>query len=96
MVAELEDRLSVLDGLLDEIEPSDELAHDLFSVVDALDGSAVLRRVLTDPGTPENARAAFARGELRFAADEFEQALSAAAHTDWVVYAKATGGWKSP
>lgn len=64
MVAELEDRLGVLDGLLDEIEPSDELAHDLFSVVDALDGSATLRRVLTDPGTPEDARAAFARGVL--------------------------------
>jgi F-type H+-transporting ATPase subunit delta len=64
MVAELEDRLGVLDGLLDEIEPSDELAHDLFSVVDALDGSATLRRVLTDPATPEDARAAFARGVL--------------------------------
>ena len=38
--------------------------HDLFAVVDALDGSATLRRVLTDPGTPEDARAAFARGLL--------------------------------
>ena len=37
-------------------------------------------------------RAAFAKGELRFAADQFEQALSAAAHTDWVVYAKPPFG----
>jgi Putative transposase/Transposase zinc-binding domain len=37
-------------------------------------------------------RAAFANGELRFAADQFEQAMSAAAHTDWVVYAKAPFG----
>src|SRR5262249_2572215 len=37
-------------------------------------------------------RAAFAGGELRFTADEFEQALSAAAHTDWVVYAKRPFG----
>jgi F-type H+-transporting ATPase subunit delta len=64
MVAELEDRLSVLDSLLDEVEPSDQLAHDLFSVVDALDASPTLRRVLTDPGTPEGARASFVRGLL--------------------------------
>ena len=37
-------------------------------------------------------RAAFARGELRFAADQFEQTSSAAAHTDWVVYAKPPFG----
>ena len=37
-------------------------------------------------------RAAFANGELRFAADQFEQALSAAARTDWVVYAKPPFG----
>ena len=37
-------------------------------------------------------RAAFAKGELRFAADQFEQALSAAVHTDWVVYAKPPFG----
>jgi F-type H+-transporting ATPase subunit delta len=64
MAAEVADRLSVIDYQLDEIEPSDELAHELFAVVDALDGSATLRRVLTDPGTPEQARADFARGVL--------------------------------
>jgi hypothetical protein len=37
-------------------------------------------------------RAVFAKGELRFAADQFEQALSAAAGTDWVVYAKPPFG----
>ena len=37
-------------------------------------------------------RAAFAKGELRFAADQFEQASSEAAHTDWVVYAKPPFG----
>lgn len=37
-------------------------------------------------------RAAFAQGELRFAADPFEQALSAATRTDWVVYAKPPFG----
>jgi Putative transposase/Transposase zinc-binding domain len=37
-------------------------------------------------------RASFAKGELRFAADQFDQALSAAAHTEWVVYAKPPFG----
>jgi hypothetical protein len=41
-------------------------------------------------------RAAFARGEFRFAADQFEQSLSAAAHTDWVVYAKHPFGGPEP
>ena len=37
-------------------------------------------------------RAAFTRGALRIAADQFEQVLSAAASTDWVVYAKPPSG----
>jgi Putative transposase/Transposase zinc-binding domain len=37
-------------------------------------------------------RTAFARGKLRFAADQFEQMLSAVASTDWVVYAKPPFG----
>lgn len=64
MAAETESRLSVLDALLDETETSDQLAHELFSVVDALDGSATLRRMLTDPGTPADARADVVRGLL--------------------------------
>ncbi len=41
------------------------LSRDLFGVVDALDESASLRRILTDPGTPEGARRDFARGVLQ-------------------------------
>ena len=37
-------------------------------------------------------RAAFKNGAVRFAADQFDQALSVAAHTDWVVYAKPPFG----
>ena len=37
-------------------------------------------------------RALFAKGKLRFAADQFEQVLSAVASTDWVVYAKPPFG----
>src|SRR5215472_2803966 len=33
-------------------------------------------------------RAAFNHGQVHFAADQFDQTLSAATHTDWVVYAK--------
>ena len=64
MAATQEARLSVLDPLLDETELSDQLASELFSVVDALDGSPTLRRVGTDPSTPEAARDAFVRGLL--------------------------------
>ena len=64
MAAPQEVRLSVLDPLLDEAELSDQLAAELFSVVDALDGSPTLRRIVTDPSTPETARAAFVRGLL--------------------------------
>lgn len=37
-------------------------------------------------------RAAFHRGQLRFEADQFDRALSVAARTDWVVYAKPPFG----
>jgi hypothetical protein len=37
-------------------------------------------------------RAAFNRGEVRFEADQFDRALSVAARTDWVVYAKPPFG----
>jgi hypothetical protein len=37
-------------------------------------------------------RAAFHRGEVRFDADQFDRALSMAARTDWVVYAKPPFG----
>jgi Putative transposase/Transposase zinc-binding domain len=37
-------------------------------------------------------RTAFQNGQVHFAADPFDQALSVAAHTDWVVYAKPPFG----
>ena len=37
-------------------------------------------------------RAAFKNGAVRFAADQFDQVMSVAAHTDWVVYAKPPFG----
>ena len=37
-------------------------------------------------------RAAFAKGDVRFAADQFEQVLSAVVRKDWVVYAKPPFG----
>lgn len=40
------------------------LSRDLFAVVDALDSSLSLRRIVTDPSTPEEARRDFVRGLL--------------------------------
>lgn len=64
MAVTLEDRLGVLDALLDETELSDQLAHELFAVVDVLDTLPTLRRVVTDPSTPDTAKAAFVHGLL--------------------------------
>lgn len=58
-MAEPDDRLGAGDHLLDEREISDELAHELFAVVDALEESPTLRRVVTDPGTAPPARSEF-------------------------------------
>ena len=41
-------------------------------------------------------RAAFAKGELRFAAARFERLVSAAVRTDWVVYVKPPFGGPEP
>lgn len=59
MTTASETRLNALDKLLDEAydgRPSESLAEDLFAVVDALEGSASLRRAVTDPGMPEQDR----------------------------------------
>lgn len=56
MSAIAEARLSALDRVLDAQPVSEGLADDLFSVVDALAAQPALRRALTDPGTPEEAR----------------------------------------
>ncbi len=60
-----ESRLSSLDRALDDAHGvGDAFAADLFAVVDALEGSATLRRAVTDPGTPEGARKALVHGLL--------------------------------
>jgi F-type H+-transporting ATPase subunit delta len=57
-------RLSSLDRMLDDSKVGETFASDMFAVVDALDSSATLRRAVTDPGTPEGARAALVHGLL--------------------------------
>lgn len=64
MSAAGEARISVLDGLLDEVPPTDSLSSELFAVVDALDSSPTLRRALTDPNASERDRQALARSLL--------------------------------
>ncbi|HYP45083.1 MAG TPA: F0F1 ATP synthase subunit delta [Propionibacteriaceae bacterium] len=44
---------------------TDSLGHDLFGVVDALDSSAALRRALSDPGSPADARRRLAGNLLK-------------------------------
>ncbi|GAA2105902.1 F0F1 ATP synthase subunit delta [Microlunatus panaciterrae] len=51
-----EARLSLLDHVLDGMPVSDQLARELFQVVDALSASAVLRRTLSDPAIREASR----------------------------------------
>jgi F-type H+-transporting ATPase subunit delta len=64
----LDDEINRGKGLIDRVlnrpEPIETLAGDLFGVVDALEGSVALRRALSDPGTPEEARRALAHGVL--------------------------------
>ena len=50
-------RLSSLDRMLNDSQVGDGFASDMFAVVDALEASPTLRRAVTDPGTPESARA---------------------------------------
>lgn len=56
MSALAEARLSALDRVLDAQPVTEGLADELFSVVDALAAQPALRRALTDPGTPDEAR----------------------------------------
>lgn len=58
MSATSEARLNALDRVLDAQQPSEALAEELFSVVDALAAQPTLRRALTDPSTPDEARTA--------------------------------------
>lgn len=60
MSIESEAALAELDAVLDRTPASDDLADELFSVVDLLSGSPTLRRALTDPATPAERRQALA------------------------------------
>jgi len=64
MTAATDARLSSLDRMLDDSQVGDSFATEMFAVVDALEGSATLRRAVTDPGTPEGARRALVHGLL--------------------------------
>lgn len=57
-------REAALDSVLDVKTPPDAMAGDLFGVVDALESSPTLRRAVTDPGTPEQARRDLVHGLL--------------------------------
>lgn len=52
-----EARLSELDGVLDSLQVTAQLAEELFAVVDLLDRQPALRRALTDPGAGSAVRA---------------------------------------
>jgi F-type H+-transporting ATPase subunit delta len=60
-----EARISSLDAVLDETPHSDQIAGELFGVVDALDSSAILRRSLTDPNVADGDRQGLAAHLLR-------------------------------
>jgi F-type H+-transporting ATPase subunit delta len=81
MTAATDARLSSLDRMLDDSQVGDTFATDMFAVVDALDGSATLRRAVTDPGTPEGARRALVHGLLDGKVDQAVVDLVAEAAT---------------
>ena len=57
MSASARARISELDRELDQAPASPDQAQDLFNVVDTLDASSGLRRALSDPAAPEQAKA---------------------------------------
>lgn len=56
MSSSADTRVSSLDTVLDETGDSARISDELFSVVDALDSSSMLRRSLTDPNISDSAR----------------------------------------
>lgn len=56
MSAAAESRLKGLDAVLDRQPASEALADELFAIVEALGAQPALRRALTDPSTPDEAR----------------------------------------
>lgn len=92
MSASAEARLSALDRVLDSQTPSEALATELFSVVDTLAAQPSLRRALTDPSTPEEARSSLV--EALFGGKVSQEAvrvLAEAAQLRW----PTTGGLAS-
>jgi F-type H+-transporting ATPase subunit delta len=81
MTAATDARLSSLDRMLDDSQVGNNFATDMFAVVGALDGSATLRRAVTDPGTPEGARRALVHGLLDGKVDQAVVDLVAEAAT---------------
>jgi F-type H+-transporting ATPase subunit delta len=72
---ESEAAVAELDAALDRTTATDELADQLFAVVDLLQGSPTLRRALTDPATPTERRQALAAGLLSSRVGESTVAL---------------------
>lgn len=64
MSAAAEARLKALDTVADAQPASAALAEDLFAVADAVAGQPSLRRALTDPSTPDEARQGLAEALL--------------------------------
>ncbi len=64
MSAAAEARLTALDAVADTQPASAEVAADLFAVADAVASQPALRRALTDPSTPDEARQALAEALL--------------------------------
>ncbi len=64
MSAAAEARLKALDGVADAQPASVALAEDLFAVADAVAAQPTLRRALTDPSTPDEARQGLAEALL--------------------------------
>jgi F-type H+-transporting ATPase subunit delta len=57
-------RIAELDSVADAYGASPDLADDLFAVVGLLEGEPTLRRNLSDPAAPQEARAALVQGLL--------------------------------
>ena len=79
-----EARLSALDRVLDDRQVDQAVAADLFAASDALATQPTLRRALTDPGTPDDARAGMVRAlfESRLGAGAVDL-LAEAARLRW-------------
>jgi F-type H+-transporting ATPase subunit delta len=56
MSASQDARLGALDRVLDNQNPTESLAGELFSIVDVIEKQPALRRALTDPSTGDEAR----------------------------------------